>query len=119
MKGIRYLTVGITAFLLDFAVFNIGVCVIKNEEFANTLAMLIGFVYSFILNRRWTFKSKRTPLKQFLLSGVLLFVNIIISNFAIKYAVVILNMEEYLIKLFVQVIIVVWNYIIYDKLILK
>lgn len=126
MKYIRYLIVGGTAFLLDFLVF----CAIyytvpadrvylKKEEFANAAAMLSGFIYSFVMHRRWTFASNAAPYRQFLLCGAVLIFNIIMSNFVIGYLTNHYRIEEYILKLAVQIIIVVWNYAIYDKLIFR
>ena len=131
-KFIRYLFVGGSAVVVDFAIFeillliigadniiNIAGHAIEPEKIANTAAVIGGFIYSFILNRSWTFKSNGNAVRQLVLMAALLIINTIISNEAISFMGRGLNIPFAVAKPVMQVLVAVWNYFIYDKIIYK
>ncbi len=131
-KFIRYVFVGGSAVIVDFAVFEIILLIlgkdntvtilshaIKPEKIANTAAVIIGFIYSFILNRTWAFKSKSNAVRQIILMIILLAINTFISNEAISFMGRVLNIPFTLAKPIMQVAVAVWNYFIYDKIIYR
>lgn len=131
-KFIRYALVGGSAVIVDFAVFEILMMLlgtfenitvytlsVEPEKIANTAAVISGFVYSFILNRMWAFKSKTNALKQFVLMLMLLMLNTIISNEAISFMGRNANIAFSIAKPIMQAAIAIWNYFIYDRIIYK
>lgn len=124
-KVLRYLVVGITAFLVDFLLF-----VLLNEFtsipifYSNAMALVAGFLISFFGNRMLVFgvdksvKMKHAPHKQLFLYVILLVVNTILSYFVIKLLRVI-GVDVAMGKIAAMVLIVFWNYISYKKIIFK
>lgn len=131
-KFIRYALVGGSAVLVDFAVFELILLligtdnsvtfrsyIIEPEKIANTAAVVIGFIYSFILNRTWAFKSKDNFMRQLILMMILLAFNTVISNEAISIMGRNLLIPFVIAKPIMQVAVAVWNYFIYDKIIYR
>ncbi len=131
-KFIRYILIGGSAVIIDFAVFealllllgkdnNITLfsAVIEPEKIANTVAVITGFIYSFILNRTWAFKSKDNILRQLILMIILLIINTLISNEAISFMGRSIGIPFVIAKPVMQVLVAVWNYFIYDKIIYR
>ena len=123
---------GGSAVVVDFAIFeillliigaenmiNIAGHIIEPEKIANTAAVIGGFIYSFILNRSWTFKSRGSAVKQLVLMAALLVINTVISNEAISFMGRGLSVPFAVAKPVMQVAVAVWNYFIYDKIIYK
>ena len=131
-KFIRYVLVGISAAVVDFAVFELVLLLLGSEnsitvlshtihpeKIANTAAVITGFIYSFILNRVWAFKSNNNILLQMVLMIILLAFNTFISNEAISFMGRTIGLPFILAKPIMQTIIVFWNYFIYDKIIYR
>jgi len=131
-KFIRYILIGGSAVIVDFAVFEVLLLllgkdntislfstVIEPEKIANTIAVITGFIYSFILNRTWAFKSKDNILRQLVLMIILLIINTLISNEAISFMGRSIGIPFVIAKPVMQVLVAVWNYFIYDKIIYR
>ncbi|MCI5605254.1 MAG: GtrA family protein, partial [Clostridia bacterium] len=93
--------------------------IIEPEKIANTAAVVIGFIYSFILNRTWAFKSKDNFMRQLILMIILLAFNTVISNEAISIMGRNLLIPFVIAKPIMQIAVAVWNYFIYDKIIYR
>lgn len=132
LQFLRYLVVGGSAVVVDFLLFELFLFLWRDaeavtvlawsfspEKVANAIAVVGGFVYSFILNRNWSFHSKENALVQLLMLLVLLVINTWISGEVISF----LGRREILpfgvAKLMMQVAIALWNYVIYAKLIYR
>ncbi len=131
-KFIRYVLVGGSAVIVDFAVFELLLIFIgtenniilfshniEPEKIANTAAIIIGFIYSFILNRTWAFKSKDNAVKQIILMIILLALNTFISNEAISLMGRAIGIPFVIAKPVMQAAVALWNYFIYDKIIYR
>ena len=125
---IRFLIVGGTNTVLDFAILflltNIGV----NKIVANTISTGVAFAFSFFANKKFTFKNTdKNVKKQFItfsvitLSGLWLLQPLIIwlsTEFLSDYS----SNEQF--TLFIAKVIataasMVWNYILYSRLVFK
>lgn len=130
-KFIRYALVGVSAVFVDFTVFELLLLLLENspsiaitqtfepEKIANTVAVFVGFIYSFILNRSWAFKSKENALRQIILMLLLLLFNTFVSNEAISFMGRQLGFPFAIAKPIMQVAVALWNYVIYDKIIYR
>ncbi len=129
---IRYLLVGGSAVLVDFAVFELLLLLLgtdhavtvfsfrlEPEKAANYVAVVAGFVYSFVLNRMWAFKSKDNVVRQLVLMVLLVCFNGWISGEAISVMGRILHIPFVIAKPVMQAAVACWNYIIYDKIIYR
>ncbi|MCD7826435.1 MAG: GtrA family protein [Clostridiaceae bacterium] len=129
---IRYLFVGGSSVVVDFAVFELllhllgiedlllaGAFLVKPEKAANAAAVVIGFLYSFILNRTWAFQSKDNLFRQLGLMILLLAFNTVITSEAVSFLGRELGVAFAVAKLTMQFAVALWNYIIYDKIIYR
>ena len=80
-RTILYLIIGVSCVLLDFSAF-IGLSKFLNPLFANPIAYGLGSISSFLLNRKFTFKSNNSRLSP------LRFFIIILIGFSASQAVV-------------------------------
>lgn len=132
-KFIKYGLTGGSAAVLDFFIFVI-VLTILNKHYgtvsiqqhlfnpiiiANTAGILCGFLWSFILQKYWTFRSSGQPLLQLLLTATLLAFNIAITNLCIPLLSNLLNGKIEIAKIIMQIAVVIWNYAIYNAFIFK
>jgi len=86
---------------------------------SNTIALTVGFWISFLMNKFWSFNSRRGILRQLLLYGILFAFNLVVSNTIIFLLTEKMGLYYMLSKLFATGVIVLWNFIIYKKIIYK
>lgn len=125
---IRFVIVGGTNTVLDFALLFLFTGLGLNKFVANTLSTGIAFIFSFFANRSFTFKNKDANVKrQFIwfsiitLSGLWLLQPLIIwlsTGFLENYT----DNEQlvlFIAKLIATVFSLVWNYLLYSKVVFK
>ena len=83
------------------------------------MAVVAGFLYSFILNRTWAFRSKENPVRQFVLMLILLAVNTVITSEAISLMGRGMGIPFPIAKITMQLAVAFWNYVIYAKIIYR
>jgi len=103
-RTIFYLFIGVFCILLDFISF-ITLSKIINPLYANPIGYSLGSICSFILNKRFTFKSKNSKLSFFRFSLVIL-TGFIASQIIIFVGISILGINDYLavIKWFAMIV---------------
>ncbi len=115
-----YVAIGVTAFVADYATFfilykKLGLTII----FANTSGFILGLVTSFILNRMFTFKteefSKKTHHQAVIYLALALFNLIFINVFVLVLKG--LGIPPEIAKLGGMGVILLWNFVIFSKLI--
>lgn len=118
----RYLLVGGTAAVIDFAVFQLVLALWQQdvqlwtwraEQWANSAGMVLGFLFTFFANRQWTFASDGAVLKQMLLAIGLLWFNILLGAVIISALIRDAAWSPTAAKLSLQIAVVVWNFAIY------
>ena len=116
-QGITYLLVGGGTALLELGLFQIF------YEFvhvplapSNVIATLVATATNFLLNRNVTFKSTSNPLRSLVLYCLLFLMNMTVSTLAIA-AMVSIGIPSAFAKLVMQCCVVVWNFILYRKVI--
>lgn len=117
---IRYLISGFAAFGLEYLVFFLlyNILLLRLVP-SNTIAMLTGFITSFLLNRLWSFQSRGNAWWQLLKTGILFMVNLGLSNGMIYLLTEHGKMEALVSKILVMGMIVAWNFILYKKVIYR
>ncbi|MGL6041191.1 MAG: GtrA family protein [Deefgea sp.] len=127
-KFIRYVLIGGSAALLDFTIFillfNFFSWIFFGSSssiifIANTVGILSGFVWGFFLQKIWAFQSKGRTHIQFFYTVLLLAFNILITSLAIVPLALLLNNHISLAKVTMQIVVVLWNYFIYNYFIFK
>mgnify|MGYP000882263762 FL=1 len=117
---IRYLISGFTAFGTEYMLFALLYSQAKTGyRLSNFFAMSAGFAISFTMNRKWSFKSRENLFKQLLMFAALFAVNLFISNNVINILSSSIGLSPLLSKLIVMGAIVIWNFIIYRKIIYR
>ncbi|NLT58065.1 MAG: GtrA family protein [Clostridiales bacterium] len=114
----RYVVVGATGALLDFAVFRTLLPLVQDsmpvsgKALANGTGMLLGALYCYTLNRIWSFKSRRPVLRQAAAYGGLLTFNVFASSGLIYLLGARTALTPSLCKIIAQGVIFLWNYLI-------
>jgi len=117
---IRYLIIGFSSFLLEYLLFFTLFKLLKvNALISNSIAIFIVFWFNFLLNRYWSFESKEKLFKQLIMYLILFAFNITVSNLFIYEASIIINMSPLISKVLIMGAIVIWNFILYKKVIYK
>ncbi|MCX7748583.1 MAG: GtrA family protein [Clostridia bacterium] len=116
----RYLLVGFGAAAFEYISFNVLFAIVGiGKSFANHSSMLVGFLFSFILNRTWSFNSNSNLFKQLSQLSILFIINNAISALLLYLLSDILHILPQLSKLLIMGVIVLWNFIIYKKIIYR
>ncbi|HBQ63736.1 MAG TPA: hypothetical protein DD727_02180, partial [Clostridiales bacterium] len=132
---IRYVISGFTAFGFELSSFwametllwpRIGTfetylfgMLLNSKNVSNTLSMGLGFAIAFTLNRVWSFQSKAPVFPQFIKSLLLFLFNIVASNLLINLFVDAMGISKLISKVIQMAIIVMWNFILYKKVIYR
>lgn len=118
---LKYGISGGLAFILEYSTFYIlnnlaGLWYI----WSNSIAMTLGFVLSFLLNRYWSFKAtSANALKQLIMYGILFVVNLGISNLLMMLFIDALGINSMISKILAIGVLMCWNFVIYKKIIFR
>ncbi len=116
----RYVVTGTVAFTCEYIIFTIIYFLSsRNVVMSNSIAMFVGFTISFLLNRNWSFKSKRNLYRQILSIAVLLMANLQLSTIVINYMHGTFGLTPIISKLIMMIFIAFWNFILYKKFIYR
>ena len=117
---LKFLLSGTTAAIVEYLTFLLlfNVCNLYIIE-ANLISFVFGLITSFILNRRWVFRSDNSIHSDFSRYLTLAIVNSILGSLLLSLLVGGLSVAPYIAKLIVMITIAIWNYIIFSKFIFK
>ncbi|MCX7841985.1 MAG: GtrA family protein [Clostridia bacterium] len=116
----KYLFTGLSAAALEYGLFNLLIWSgLATYLAAHTVSMLAGFFLSFFLNKYWSFGSLGNTARQLTLTGALFIINLGISNLLMYLLVDKLGFISQLSKLGVMALIVLWNFILFKKIIYR
>ena len=118
---VRYLMSGGAAFVIEYLIFITAFYLTNHLVFANTISFIIGVVAGFTFHKFWSFAGnhKLNTKVQIGSTFTLGVVNLIMTNIMILILVEQLGMLVYISKIVVLILIVVWNYFIFNSLIFK
>ena len=118
---IRYVCVGGSSFLMELALFWVLSRVFERHSYgvviANALAITFAFWFCFLLNRIWSFKSNARVGKQLLYYALLFAFNLAFSSTVIWVFDEFFGINPMIIKVLVMGCIVLWNFVLYRKVI--
>lgn len=123
-KPIRFVLVGISNTVLDFLVLNILLFCKVNILFANTISTGIAMLYSFFMNKKWTFRNSgdnyiREVVLFFIFTaigiwviqnGCIYLLNLIVPDFGLPEII-----YNNAIKLAASIPSLTWNYLTYNR----
>lgn len=122
-KPIKFLVAGGSAAVTEYLLFIILVGSASGASIIaiQVISFLAGFVVSFTLNKVWVFSSKSSgkTRSELLKYGLLALVNLAIGSLIIWLLVDVNGFNAYIAKIIVMVLIAVWNYFIFQKIIFK
>lgn len=123
-KPIKFVLVGISNTILDFIVLNVLLFCRVNILFANTISTGIAMLYSFFMNKKWTFRNAGN---NYIGEVILFFIFTIIGIWIIQNGCIyLLNMVipdlglpeiiyNNAIKLAASIPSLTWNYLTYNR----
>ena len=123
-KPIRFVLVGISNTVLDFLVLNILLFCKVNILLANTISTGIAMLYSFFMNKKWTFRNSgdnyvREVILFFIFTaigiwviqnGCIYLLNLIVPDFGLPEVI-----YNNAIKLAASIPSLTWNYLTYNR----
>lgn len=123
-KPIRFVLVGISNTVLDFVVLNVLLFCGINILFANTISTGIAMLYSFFMNKKWTFRNAgNNYIREVILFFIFTIIGIwIIQNgciYLLNMVIPDLGLPEVIynnaIKLAASIPSLTWNYLTYNR----
>ena len=116
----KYIISAVSSFLLDILLFTILVNIIKIDQkiiVATVFARIISAVYNFVINSKLVFKkgSKSSIIKYIILS----IIQMLISGYAVTYIAKFININATVIKIVVDTIIFLVNFVIQREWVFK
>lgn len=117
-KGIKYIFSSGTSFLLDLILFTIFNYFIKNILISTILARVLSSLYNYFMNSRLVFKSysRSSIYKYYLLVIIQMFVSAFLVN---GLSSLFVEINDTIIKFFVDIVIFVVNYFVQKEVIFK
>lgn len=120
-KFVKFLISGVSAATAEYGVFLILSLSIGSTFLLviNGISFCAGLCVSFFLNRRWVFGSSEKIGSQFVKYAALACINLILSTGIFAIFVYWLDISEFYAKIFVMVMIAMWNFLIFKTFIFK
>ncbi len=116
----RYFITGLLSFSLEYLLFIILYRVLSIWYIlANTIVYVLVFWFNFLINRVWSFKSKENLKIQLAKYSALFVFNLLCINALLYLLSDITGLSPLLSKVFVMGAVVLWNFVIYKKIIYK
>lgn len=118
---IRYLFVGGSSAVIEYGLFYLLIMISLPAGYSNALSFLVGFIYTFTLHNVWSFAGNHNKgIKTRLVSyAILAVINTLATSAIVVLQVDILGINPLIAKVVCMVLVVVWNYIILNKVIFK
>lgn len=124
---IKYGIVGVSAFIVEYLSFLLLISATKSPyalTIAQSASFCLGLIVSFLGSRLFTFKNSKniytnSASKQFAAYSVLALINLSLSNVIIFLLVHYMLLAPLIAKICVMIMIVSWNFLIFNKLIFK
>lgn len=122
----NYLIIGVLAFAIEYISFIIIYKFLTVVIVAQTISFIAGLVVSFLGNRHYTFNTKnsidsfkhgmRAQAGRYMALAIF---NLICTNILIYWQVNSLVIDPFIAKILTMAMVVVWNFIIFNKVIFR
>lgn len=129
MQMIRYIFVGGSAFLVEYAVFSLLIIYMSggviNLFFVQTTSFICGLFVSFFGNKSYTFRQSihqthaHTIGRQSIMYASLALCNLVVTNILLAILVKQLGIPALVAKVCVMVAVAVWNFLLFKKVIFR
>ena len=118
-QAIKYLMVGGSSAAIELVLFQLlSAAFAVPLAAANVTAVVVSTVFSFLVNRNVTFKSTSNPLRSLVLYLLLFALNTTFSTVVISLLAV-QGVYPLVVKVCTMACIVLWNFVLYKKIIFK
>ena len=118
-QAIKYLMVGGSSAVIELVLFQlISVVFAIPLAAANVTAVVVSTVFNFLVNRNVTFKSTSNPLRSLVLYLLLFALNTTFSTVVISFLAA-QGVYPLVAKVCTMACIVLWNFVLYKKIIFK
>ncbi len=133
----KYIAIGLSAVLVEFLSFTFLMMIeidghdmahiflfplfdytVTGTNLCQSVSMLLGTIFSYTMNRKWSFKTKNPILPEITRFGILFIFNLIVTNIVIRLLQM-TGLEDLICKICVQSMMVLWNFLIYKLVIFK
>lgn len=114
---LKYLITGGSAALVEFGLFILLVHTGLPLVLSNVISFSAGFITSFLMNRQWVFKANGRTVRQLSLYGILAAANVVLSSSIIYILTSHASVIPSIAKVMTMGLIVLWNYILFSKVI--
>lgn len=117
----RYLITGFLSFGIEYLMFFILYHLLSVGYItANVIVYAVVFWINFLLNRFWSFKSQDNLLRQLKLYSLLFIFNLLVVNVFLMYVLSeIAGIPPLISKVLLMGVVVLWNFILYKKVIYR
>lgn len=118
---IRYLITGFTAFGIEYSLYVLLFKVVGlNYITASVIVYALVFMFSFFVNRKWSFQSKGQINRQLILYFMLFLFNLVFANvFLLRFLTDILGIDPLISPFLKMACVVCWNFFVYKFIIYK
>ncbi|WP_421569126.1 GtrA family protein [Stenotrophomonas sp. PD6] len=120
-RVLRFLISGGSAAATEYLVF-IALQELPGQDslvLSQSVSFAAGFAVSFLLNRLWVFQSAGSWSGDLAKYGALAAINLVLGNLALGLLVGPAGLHPLLAKLVVMVMVAVWNYAVFSKVIFR
>lgn len=118
---VRYVITGGSAFFVEYSCFALLLTATHMLLVANSISFIIGALFGFLMHKFWSFSGNhklktRHQLGAFITVAVF---NFFVVNFLIAILVNHFRVNAYIAKVLVILLITLWNFIIFNRVIFK
>ena len=118
MTGVKYLFVGGMSALIELILFWVllnaaGIPIVV----ANVVAVVCSTIFNFLMNRHFPFSNASNPVRSAVLYLLLFVFTTCFTSFCIAYLVDVLGIHALIAKLGTMACVVMWNYVLYKKVV--
>lgn len=133
LSVLKYAATGVGAWIIDnglftllkaifgvYDLFSVAGLVLNTVVLFTAISMIVGFVFSFLTNRKWTFRSDGRVVRQFICCVLLLLFNTVVTALVVNLSSFSsLSFLPDLVKYTMSGITGIWNYFAYKHWVYK
>jgi putative flippase GtrA len=117
---VKYVITGLVSFAVEISLVYLFTDVLKVWYiYSNSMALSVVFIINFSLNRFWAFRSRQPFMKQFITSGLLFALNLVVGNAIMFFFTDKIHLYYLFSKVIATGMSVAWNFFLYKYYIYK
>ncbi|MGD8400870.1 MAG: GtrA family protein [Bacillota bacterium] len=117
---IKYVITGLVSFATEISLLYLFTDIMHIWYiFSNSMALLVVFVINFSLNRFWAFRSRQPFWRQFIVSGSLFALNLVVGNLLMFFFTDVVHLYYLISKVCATGMAVTWNFFLYKYYVYK